>query len=404
MKIAFLTPEYPSELSGGGGISNYLYRMGKLLSELGHEPEIFVLSRHASETIIFDGVPIHRVNCRMNHPFLHFLYRESAKLIRFRSWRFSLGWMLQAKALAAALERRHAIAPFRFVQSADYCATGLLVRRRRDRIHAVRCSSAADLYSETDGTVSVEQLCRGYLERLSMRRAELAYAPSLNLAEHFDRVHKIKIHVVRPPSYCELKDFSLPPFPLPARFFLHFGQLMERKGTALLARALPIAWKMAPDLTMVWCGRCWDASKLESWRSLWGDRARQVQITGPLAKPQMYAVLQLADAAVLPSQVDNLPNTVIESLMFGIPVLGSRGASIDELIEEGRTGHLVALGDVDGLAETLVKMWLGESPVSKGFEWNSGIANEMRPQRAVANLICLLLMAKRRTGSHPVLC
>jgi glycogen synthase len=242
------------------------------------------------------------------------------------------------------------------------------------------------------------------VERLSMRRAELAYAPSLNLAEHFDRVHKIKIHVVRPPSYCELKDFSLPPFPLPARFFLHFGQLMERKGTALLARALPIAWKMAPDLTMVWCGRCWDASKLESWRSLWGDRARQVQITGPLAKPQMYAVLQLADAAVLPSQVDNLPNTVIESLMFGIPVLGSRGASIDELIEEGRTGHLVALGDVDGLAETLVKMWLGESPVSKGFEWNSGIANEMRPQRAVANLMCHLVMAKRRTGSHPVLC
>jgi glycogen synthase len=300
--------------------------------------------------------------------------------------------MPQAMALAEALERRHAIAPFRFVQSADYCAVGLFVRRRGDRVHAIRCSSSADLYSETKGTV----LYRGYLERLSMRRANLAYAPSRTLAKHFDRVHKMKIIVVRPPNYQEFKILSLPPFPLPDRFFLHFGQLMERKGTALLARALPIAWKIVPDLTMVWCGRCWDQSKLENWRSLWGDRAHQVQITGPLAKPQMYAVLQRADATVLPSQVDNLPNTVIESLMFGIPVLGSRGASIDELIEEGRSGHLVALGDVDGLAETMVKMWRRESPVSKGFQWSSDIANEMCPQRAVANLMGLLNVPKHK--------
>jgi hypothetical protein len=73
------------------------------------------------------------------------------------------------------------------------------------------------------------------------------------------------------------------------------------------------------------------------------------------------------------------------------------------LIEEGRTGHLVALGDVDGLAETMIKMWLGETPVSKGFEWNSGIANEMRPERAVANLMCLLITAKRGAESPPVL-
>jgi hypothetical protein len=73
------------------------------------------------------------------------------------------------------------------------------------------------------------------------------------------------------------------------------------------------------------------------------------------------------------------------------------------LIEEGRTGHLVALGDVDGLAETMVRMWRGDSPVLKGFEWNSDIANEMRPERAVANLICLLTKAKRKNGRRPSL-
>jgi glycosyltransferase involved in cell wall biosynthesis len=91
----------------------------------------------------------------------------------------------------------------------------------------------------------------------------------------------------------------------------------------------------------------------------------------------MYAVLKRADAAVLPSQADNLPNTVIESLVFGIPVLGSRGASIDELVEEGRTGHLVALGDVQGLAGALVKMWFKQTGVSKGFKWDSAVYEEM---------------------------
>ena len=396
MRIAFLTPEYPSELTGGGGIGTYVHRIAKLLVVSGHEPEIFVLSRHASETATFDGVLIHRVNLGKNHPFLVSLYRASGKLVRFQGWRLSLGWTLQAMALSAALERRHAAAPFRIVQSSDYCGAGLFVRRRHGRVHAVRCSSAADLYSKMDGTASAVEVCRGYLERLSMRRADLAYAPSRSLAEHFDRVHKMKIGVIRPPIYLETQKLSPPAFPLPSRFFLHFGQLMERKGTALLAQALPIAWKMVPDLTMVWCGRCWDQSKLQDWRSSWGDRADQVQITGPLAKPQMYDVLRRADAAVLPSQVDNLPNTVIESLMFGIPVLGSLGASIDELVEEGRTGHLVALGDVDGLATTLAKMWRGESPVAKGFEWNSDIAKEMRPQRAIANLVVHLMMSTRK--------
>ena len=75
--------------------------------------------------------------------------------------------------------------------------------------------------------------------------------------------------------------------------------------------------------------------------------------------------------------------------MLGVPVIGSRGASIDELIDEGQNGHLVELGDANGLADAMVAMWTKTSPVHKGFEWNTDIAKEMRPDRAVANLIAL---------------
>jgi hypothetical protein len=57
-------------------------------------------------------------------------------------------------------------------------------------------------------------------------------------------------------------------------------------------------------------------------------------------------------------------------------VLGSRGASIDQLVEDGRGGHLVDLGDVHGLANAMIKMWRGESPVAKGVKWDSKIARK----------------------------
>jgi glycosyltransferase involved in cell wall biosynthesis len=239
--------------------------------------------------------------------------------------------------------------------------------------------------------------CREYFERLAMRRGDVCYAPSRFVAEHFRQAYGIDVQVLRPPAYFEGATLSSPSLHVPDRYFLHFGQLRGDKGSALLAAALPIAWESTPDLMMVWSGQCGNERDLKDWRSLWGQRANQVYITGPLHRSELYAMLKRADAAVLPSQVDNLPNTVIESLMFGIPVLGSRGASIDELVEEGRTGHLVALGDVQGLADALTMMWLKNSPVSKGFSWHSKLTEDMQPARAVANLIGLVDAAQLRT-------
>lgn len=390
MRIAFLTPEFPSEyIIEGDGLGTYLHRMARLLALSGHEVEVFVSSRHPSQNFSYDGIRVHRANWEENQHILRNLFYFWNRLGRIQSWRSVAEWILQAKALAAALERRHSEAPFALVQSSDLLAAGLFVRHRRGRIHVVRCSSAADLYNKIDGAASKQQWWRSYLERLSIRRADLSYAPSRYIADYFVNTHGINVRVIRPPRHLEIRSSSPPTVPLPSRFFFHFGQLTERKGTDLLARALPLAWRTVPDLAMVWSGRFSNQHKLEHWRSLWGDRARQVHITGPLSKSELYAVLQRADAAVLPSQVDNLPNTVIESLMFGIPVIGSRGASIDELVDENLNGHLVRLGDANELAQALVRMWKRDSPVRKGFEWKSSIADEMRPECAVANLIGL---------------
>ncbi|HTX49429.1 MAG TPA: glycosyltransferase family 4 protein [Caulobacteraceae bacterium] len=374
MRIAFLSPEYPTEHRDAGGLATYVQRMARALLGSGHETEVFVASVHRSGTLADGDVTVHRTNW--------------TEQVRLPPCNRAIPWLMQASALSSTLERRHAAAPFDLVQSADLNATGLFVRRRPGRPHVVRCSSAADLYNAIDHRRSLVEPFRAMLERRAIRQADVAYAPSRYIADHFARMHGIDLRVIRPPAYPEAPagpdDAGLA---LPERFLLHFGQLIARKGTEVLARALPLAWAEAPELTMVWTGSHASLDDWRRWRGLWGAQSGWVLATGPLPRARLHAVLRRAEASVLPSLVDNLPNTVIESLMCGVPVVGSRGASIDELVEDGVTGQLVELGDARDLAAALVRVWRGQTPVRRGFAWRPPA--DMTPEQAVSNVLAL---------------
>ena len=59
------------------------------------------------------------------------------------------------------------------------------------------------------------------------------------------------------------------------------------------------------------------------------------------------------DFFVVPSTIDNLPSTVIESMACGTPVAVFRVGGIPDMITPGQTGVLADLGDVEGMAEAI---------------------------------------------------
>jgi len=383
MRIAFLTPEFITDKPQEGGLGNYLNRMSRLLVEAGHEVEMIVSSQLEPRVVMHGGVRVERVPNARSLPV-----RAVFRALRPLGLDIPLSFIRRARSLSRALERRHRAAPFDLVQSADYLAVGLTVQRKPGRVHVVRCSCAMDLYNAVDGKMSRFARWQERLERAAIRNGEVAYAPSRLVAEHFRRKYRMDVSVIRPPISLEVDAEEEPPAALPDRFLLHFGQLIERKGTFWLAEALAIAFEMEPDLRLVMAGTAEEGVRERIFSYLGGHRSK-VLILGALRKPQLYSVLSHADAAVLPSLVDNLPNTVIESLMFGIPVIGTRGASIDELVEEGVTGELITAGDREALARAMVRVWRGESQARKGFVWQGGIADEMQPARAIENLLNL---------------
>lgn len=387
-RIAFLTPEFVTEYQRGGGLGAYLARMGRLLVEAGHEPEIFVPSRQEPKLLWHDGVRVHRVPVFAQRAWQSMLARILRVSKAGPDWQSLFHWLIQAQSLADAMEQRHREAPFQMVQSADYLGVGCFVRHKTGRVHVVRCSSAADLYNQIDAQENRLERWRARLERRTIRRADCAYAPSNFIAQHFRTRHGLEVSTLRPPVSVEVPALPAPPIDLPERFFVHFGQFNRRKGTLWLLSAFEKAIQHEPRMQLLLVGHGYEEATNCALREATA-RCKNIQVIPALQKTPLYSIVRQACAAVLPSLVDNLPNTVIESLSLGVPVIGTRGGSIDELVEQDVTGELVEPDDVNALAATLVKVWQGRSAVKKGFVWQRALCGDLSPSAAINGFLSL---------------
>jgi len=60
-----------------------------------------------------------------------------------------------------------------------------------------------------------------------------------------------------------------------------------------------------------------------------------------------------ADLYLLISRWEGFPRSILEAMRANLPVIASRVGGVEEAIEEGNTGYMVAAGDIDNLAYTL---------------------------------------------------
>lgn len=80
----------------------------------------------------------------------------------------------------------------------------------------------------------------------------------------------------------------------------------------------------------------------------------EVKILGKIQDPdQLATIYSAADLFIIPSLEDNLPNTVLEALMCGTPVLGFPIGGIPEMVIPGENGFLANEVSVIGLSKAL---------------------------------------------------
>lgn len=91
------------------------------------------------------------------------------------------------------------------------------------------------------------------------------------------------------------------------------------------------------------------------------DLQAHVEFLGRLDRSQVAALYQSADAMLNPSLVDNMPNSVIEALACGLPIVSTNVGGVPFLLEHNRTALLVDPGDIDAMAACLVSIRSDES-------------------------------------------
>jgi glycosyltransferase involved in cell wall biosynthesis len=89
-----------------------------------------------------------------------------------------------------------------------------------------------------------------------------------------------------------------------------------------------------------------------------GEKLRKTRLpfllVGEVASPaEMAQLFSAVDLYVCSSREDNLPNTVLEAMACGVPVLGSNVGGIPDMVIDGQTGRLFPVGDSQALADLL---------------------------------------------------
>ena len=394
MRIVFLTPEYPTTLHCSGGLASYLGRMAPMLAEKGHDPEVFVID-DVPRVDEKDGVRVETV-LRSSFRSLRGVNRVVRRCTHY-DFSQVVRHLRGAKALAKAMERRHDFRPFDTVQSANYGITGFFVSSRKDRRHLLRVGSSRFLWrSVGNWKLTADEMLLDALERRLMRKADFVYAPSKFLADYFRSAHNLEVAVLRPPILRpSLADRTTRRSDIKGRYIIHFGQISLRKGSDLAAKAASMARKRVAGFEIVFAGSCTDNALIAECRELLG---RSLNYIGAIERSRLHALVRGAEAAILPARVDNVPNTVLEALALGVPVIGSKGASLDEVVVDGACGRLVPIGDVEALSSAILGVWRREGAwVRKDFALPDTLA-PFDPDEAVENFlqICKSCSGKAR--------
>ncbi|WP_245395176.1 glycosyltransferase family 4 protein [methane-oxidizing endosymbiont of Gigantopelta aegis] len=193
--------------------------------------------------------------------------------------------------------------------------------------------------------------------RPSMKRAQRIVVPSGYLAAVFQAFNIDNVMVI--PNIINLERFR------PKKHEQGYHLIITRNleaiyGIETAIKSLELIKKDYPQVKLTIAGSGEQKDYLQQQVSALGLEDN-VCFTGKLTPDEVVALYQQADIMLNPTTVDNMPNSVLESMACGVPVVTTNVGGIPFIVEDDKTALLVDVGDFEMMAKKVMTLFKDES-------------------------------------------
>lgn len=358
MRIALVSYEYAG-VSRSGGIGTYIRNTAKMLSDRGHNVEVFTTGQRTESSQRADRVLVHTI-LASREEFSERIVPIFAR--RFNDVGFDVvegpEYNADSSGVAAAFPglalvvKLHGPSFAIFESNASYVSRiaklrfflGGLVRGRiakspwkydvfsdSERVHAV---GADEIVANSDATA--ERTAQAWqLQRARISTVPCVFEPS--------------------PDLLQIEASTR------TRNIMFLGRLEVRKGVIDLAYAIPLVLKAEPEFRFTIVGRSLPHPQdrvplVEHMKRIIGKSASNVEFIDGVPYEQVPRLMRNCDICVFPSHWEASGYVCMEAMAAARGVIGSSSGGMAELIDHGRTGLLVPPMDPKSIAGAILSL------------------------------------------------
>lgn len=349
LHVAYVTWEYPPSV--GGGIGPCVQALATGLAERGHTVTVI--------TTTPASYPCRSADCKLTVVRLPQKPEPADARERLSAWR------TRSRRVARFLSRFVPVTGVDLIEFCDY--RGEAFDFLSD-LHPSRPLVLARLHTPTSVVASFNrsQLPAAALEEyehIALRRVDAWLAPSQAvLRETTARVGETRPALSSPHAVDPL--FLRPHLSAPREQpeVLYVGRLEQRKGVETLVRAASAFLAACPEMRLKLIGAdtpygpaC--SSTQHYLQGLLTPELRaKIDFVGPVGREALIASYLRARFCVFPSLFENFPNTCLEAMALGAPIVAGANSGMAEMLEHGVSGRLVPSGDVEALAREMIDL------------------------------------------------
>ena len=354
LKIAYAIPEYVTEPEYGG-LARYFDNIARLFADAGHEVVVFVQALESGMMEdYYPGIKVIRVLTDLSdvNPRIPGSY--------MRMWSNNINQSI--------IDYMADNGKFDLIQYSNFMAYGF---DRLDIPTIVRLSSYRPLLRAADkNEFDIHEKFHSikipdYMEDLSVLYADSVYGPSRVIADLVEEETGRSVDIIESPFYPKTEFSDAEAVDAYGDYVLTFGSLKILKGAKTIGDCIYKVLDNCKDLKWVFVGEEY------YWKDEYGNEISPKEYISSQAKEykdrciflgkldwkKLCPIIKQSRFCVMPSRIDNLPNTCIEAMSLKKVVIGTKGASFDQLLEDGKSGFLIERENPVELADCIIRVW-----------------------------------------------